>query len=76
MARYRNSSFKNSHSGLYGPEFYETDVTPTAYKGFEIYRRLTECFDCVVDGVCVSQRAGINGAKRFIDDFWERQNAA
>lgn len=78
MTRYRNSFYRMS--GLYGPEFYETDEKPTEYNGFRIYRRLVSCFDCVLDGVngpeCIGQYAGINGAKKFIDEFWARENAA
>ena len=79
-ARYRNKSH-NPFNPAQGPEFYETDVKPTEYKGFRIYRRLDKCFDCVIEDVggepvCRGQYAGLNGAKRFIDRFWARENAA
>lgn len=79
MARYLNPWHK-PHDNSYGPEFYSTEVTPTSYKGFSIYRRHEGCFDVVTDGAngpeCKTQRAGINGARAFINEFWERENAA
>ena len=51
----------------YGPKCYTTSVKPTKYKGFLIYHRLDRVFDVVLDGVCVTQRAGFNGAKSYID---------
>lgn len=78
MARYRNK-FHKAFNSDFGPEFYETEVHPTAYKGFKIYHRHRGAFDCVIDGIngpeCVGQYAGLNGAKLFIDQFWERENA-
>jgi len=79
MARYRNPCHK-PHDGSYGPASYETDVKPTEYKGFKIYHVHNMRFDCVIeepDGlVCKMQMAGINGAHRYIDNFWAKQNAA
>ena len=80
FSTYRNSFYKPSLEGRYGPEFYVTDEEPTEYKGFLIYRRIAACFDCVLAGIngpeCIGQYAGMSGAKRFIDDFWARENAA
>lgn len=79
MARYMNPNH-NPHDAAYGPEFYETDVRPTEYKGFKIYHVHQMRFDCVLDGLtgpyCQMQMAGISGAQRYIDAFWEKQNAA
>ncbi|KNY36061.1 hypothetical protein [Agrobacterium sp. SUL3] len=79
MHKYRNPCHKQ-HDASYGPEFYETDVKPTEYKGFKIYHVHHMRFDCVLEEVggpvCKMQMAGINGAKRYIDSFWEKQNAA
>jgi hypothetical protein len=79
MVRYQNPHH-NPHDDKYGPEFYETDVTPTEYRGFKIYNVHRLRFDCVLEGLsgpfCKMQMAGINGAKRYIDKFWEKQNAA
>jgi len=64
MARYRNS-FHNPHSTQYGPEYYETDAKPIEFMGVQIYERLKGiCWDVVVDGVCVANRAGLNGAEK------------
>jgi hypothetical protein len=51
----------------YGPAAYVTDATPTEYGGHLIYRRLPDCYDVVKGGVCVTQMAGPNGARRAID---------
>lgn len=79
MARYRNRCHK-PHDSSYGPEFYETGVKPTEYKGFKIYHVHHMRFDCVLDGIdgpyCQMQMAGINGAHRYIDNYWAKQNAA
>jgi hypothetical protein len=79
MARYLNRHHK-PHDAAFGPEFYETDAKPTEYKGFKIYHVHHMRFDCVLDGTdgpfCQVQMAGINGARRYIDAFWEKQNAA
>ena len=40
---------------------------PELYKGFKIYKRYTNMFDIVKDGVCIGMCAGSNGAKRRID---------
>jgi hypothetical protein len=53
----------------YGPAVYETDAPAEEYREFEIYNRQAAVWDVVKDGVCVSQCAGINGAKRQIDNY-------
>lgn len=66
MVKYKNifRPFKDS------PLFYETDVSPVAYKGYLIYQRIKgTCFDIVKDSVCLGQYAGINGAKKRIDEL-------
>lgn len=55
----------------YGPEFYSTDRAPRKYRGYLIYHRLPEVWDVVKDGVCVTQRAGLNGAMQAIDAILE-----
>lgn len=55
-----------------GPEIYETEVTPIKYRGHLIFERVPNSFDVVADGVALSQRAGISGAKRFIDERIKR----
>lgn len=59
-----------------GPEYYEndSDSEPELYKGYQIFTRQEHgpIFDVVLEGICVTQRAGINGAKRAIDNKeWE-----
>jgi hypothetical protein len=44
------------------------DREPTPYNGYLIYERHKgTVFDVVKDRVCIAMRAGLNGAKRFID---------
>lgn len=51
-----------------GPSEYRTDAKPLEYRGFQIFERIPgKCWDVVKDGTCVTQRAGLDGAKRFID---------
>nr|WP_321524881.1 hypothetical protein [uncultured Cohaesibacter sp.] len=75
MARYKNKFWREDGSG-YGPEFYETDAKPIEHHGLLIYRRLKECFDIVDDGICISQYAGINGAKNAIETRFGHTNGA
>lgn len=65
-ARYANPWHK-AGKPEYGPAEYETDATPDEYGGFLIYHRLPAVFDVVKDGRAVTQMAGPNGARRWID---------
>jgi len=72
LTTYKNPWVKK---GL-GPIEYATDAAPEEYKGYLIYCRPDATtgipvWDVVLGGVCVTQRAGINGAKRAIDAFEE-----
>jgi hypothetical protein len=61
-ARYRNPWHK--HNGSQGPAFYETNAKPFEHAGCLIYERIHGVvWDVVRDGVCLTQRAGRNGAK-------------
>lgn len=51
----------------YSRPLFECEKRPTEYKGYKIYHRIKDCFDIVKDGVCISQMAGLNGAKKAID---------
>lgn len=65
------NNYKNSFYSKTTPESKPvlfTDATPIEYKGYLIYKRLPECFDIVIDGVCIAMCAGINGAKKRIDE--------
>lgn len=64
MTSYRNPWHKPGKPE-YGPEQYRTDAQPEECCGYLIYHRLPLVWDVVKDGVCISQRAGINGARRF-----------
>ncbi|MCD7983390.1 MAG: hypothetical protein LUG19_03935 [Desulfovibrio sp.] len=70
---YKNPWYETlGRKGLsFDPPVYRTNATPTEYKGYLIFERISKtCFDVVKDGVCVSQCAGLNGAKRRIDQFF------
>ena len=65
--RYINP-WHNLRKSEYGPAFYQTDNKPIQYKGYLIINRIPNCvWDIVKDGKCITQRAGINGAKHIID---------
>lgn len=64
---YKNPWFSPTHYPMYGPEFYRTEAKPKKYKGFLVYKVSTVQWDVVKDGVCVTQMAGPNGAKKWID---------
>lgn len=57
-----------------------TNTKPTEYKGHLIFKVHSQHYDVVKDGVLLTQRAGPNGARQFIDapsafDLWERSRA-
>ena len=72
QATYKNP-WHNPSNRHAGPEVYTTDAHPTKYRGFLIYHRINstvkggDVFDIVKDSVCVSQYAGMAGAKNHID---------
>lgn len=45
----------------------ETQITPQEYKGHLIFKHHAQHFDIVQHGVLISQYAGPNGARQFID---------
>lgn len=49
------------------PEIYPAAV-PVEYNGYLIYKRSKEIFDIVANSVCVGMYAGLNGAKKAIDE--------
>jgi hypothetical protein len=71
LTTYRNPWHKPGRPE-YGPEFYSTDRTPKEYRGYLIYHRRPEVWDVVRGGVCVTQCAGLGGAKRAVDDLLAR----
>jgi hypothetical protein len=65
-ATYRNPWHKSN--GSQGPAFYETFATPFEHAGCQIYERIRgTVWDVVHAGVCITQRAGRNGAKEGAD---------
>lgn len=68
LATYKNP-WHDPDKAHYGPAMYSTNAEPTEYRGYLIYHSNPKGWDIVKDGVCVSQRAGFNGAKRFIDQL-------
>lgn len=64
--KYRNP-WHSPTEPMYGPEYYETNAKPEEYKGYLIYNRLDGVFDVVKEGMCLTQMAGPNGAKQWID---------
>lgn len=69
---------KTTHTTSYVNKFYNKNYTnsvpiitvdsePTLYKGYNIYKRYSQMFDIVKDGICVGMCAGLDGAKRRID---------
>jgi hypothetical protein len=65
---YRNPWHK-PFDASYGPALYRTAATPRPYRGYLIYERVPGSYDVVSNGTCITQRAGLNGAKRFIDQL-------
>lgn len=66
--KYKNSWHKAN--SIATQEYFETDSVPVEYNGYLIYERMDtgySVFDIVLDGVCVSQCNGLNGAKKEID---------
>lgn len=66
MTAYRNPWHKPGKPE-YGPAMYETDVKPESYRDHLIYHRVGAVWDVVQNGVCITQMAGPNGARRAID---------
>ena len=69
-------------SGSDSAPMFTTDAKPVEYRGFLIYRRLPASFEVVKDGICLTQRAGLTGAKWAIDnlldnpgDYWAQRMA-
>ncbi len=58
----------------YGPALYEARGKPVAHAGALIFERVSGCvWDVVVNGVCVTQRAGLRGAKQAAEESKETQ---
>jgi len=69
MTTYKNPWHKPQNP-MYGPENYSTDSKPVLYCNYLIYERIAgHVWDVVKDGACITQLAGLNGAKRAIDNL-------
>lgn len=66
MHTYTNP-FHNKHYTGSKPEIL-TSVEPKEYAGYLIFKINDQHYDVVKDGVLITQRAGANGARRFIDE--------
>lgn len=75
---YRNPWF-NPASG-HDPEFYTTDAKPARVGKYLRYHRIKSsspggnCYDFVLDGVCVTQRAGPGMTEAEIDAYREERS--
>lgn len=71
MTTYKNL-FYNAKYDRSKPD-YTSAEKPIEYKGFQIFHRIkssnpsANCFDVVMNGVCIGMYAGLNGAKKYID---------
>lgn len=66
-----SATYKNPwHRRVGGPEYYESKAEPIEYRGHLIYLRTEfgyDIWDVVRDGVCITQLAALNGARKAID---------
>lgn len=66
MAEYINSFYNErnprSYKTISGSRYLET------YKDFDLYKYSDNEFHIVKDGICIGMFAGLNGAKREIDN--------
>lgn len=71
MAKYKNPFYSPKYDN--SKPVIKTDAKPVDYKGYQIYERIKgNCFDIVKKGVCVCMRAGLNGAKKAIDNNFKQ----
>jgi hypothetical protein len=59
--KFYNKNFQNSTPII------TVNSLPVLYKGYNIYKRFSNLFDIVKNGICVGMCAGLEGAKRRID---------
>lgn len=69
MFSYINPWHVRGKDAVYGPPEYVTTIRPHKYREYLIFNRVGDVWDVVKDGRCVTQRAGINGAKQAIDEM-------
>ncbi len=66
MHAYRNPFHNANYTG--SKPVIETGARPKEYRGYQIFKIHDQNYDVVKDGVLVTQRAGPNGARQFVDD--------
>ena len=73
QSSYRNPWF--TPSGI-APQVYTTTAKAIEYRGYVIYERIKGCvWDVVRDGVCRTQRAGLSGAKGYVDAMLDHDDS-
>jgi hypothetical protein len=60
-------NYLNPWAGPSEPKEYSRNVNPIEYNGCQIFRVHQTQFDVVKAGVCISQRGGLEGAKKCAD---------
>ena len=71
LATYRNP-WHRPGKPEYGPAIYSTHARPQEYRGHLIFQRVEgHVWDVVMDGQCLTQMAGPNGARQAIDRLLE-----
>src|SRR5689334_6224148 len=70
------STYKNPwHADGYGPAFYSTDKKPMlTYRGVQVFKICKERYDYVMNGVCLTQRAGATRAREVINAILDGQD--
>ncbi len=56
------------------PMNYTCETKPEEYRGYQLFTRIkgkpgNQVIDVVKDGVCVTQMAGLNGARQAVDQM-------
>ena len=64
---YKNLFYNKHYQG--SRERYECDKNPIIYRGYEIHQYSFSQWHIVIDGECIGMNAGLNGAKRRIDQI-------
>ena len=57
-------TYRNPWAAPHEPQEYRKDVEPIEYEGCLIFHALKHQYDVVKNGVCISQRGGIDGAMK------------
>jgi hypothetical protein len=67
------TSYKNpwyEPGGKYGPPVYTCEKRPMiTYRGVQIFKVWERRYDVVMNGVCITQRAGASNPRQLIDNI-------